>query len=255
MLNLYYADGDQQIGPIDKAELQTLIRAKKINARTLVWKPGMENWQELGVWVRRRRSGSLPQAKAVPDSRQREVCAECGHSFSRDEMIRFKDSWVCASCKPVFIQKVKEGVPVAGAMNYGSFWIRFAAIAIDGFVLWICNLFIFIPVGMLMPESSENPLKALALMPLMIVVQYAIPAVYDTWFVGKYGATPGKMACKLKIVVSDGSPVSYMRAFGRHFAKWVSAMILFIGYIMAAFDDEKRALHDRICETRVIRTN
>jgi uncharacterized RDD family membrane protein YckC len=30
-------------------------------------------------------------------------------------------------------------------------------------------------------------------------------------------------------------------------------MILLIGYIMAAFDEEKRALHDRICSTRVVR--
>jgi uncharacterized RDD family membrane protein YckC len=39
---------------------------------------------------------------------------------------------------------------------------------------------------------------------------------------------------------------------GRYFAQWISAIILAIGYIMAAFDDQKRALHDRICETRVI---
>jgi uncharacterized RDD family membrane protein YckC len=31
-------------------------------------------------------------------------------------------------------------------------------------------------------------------------------------------------------------------------------MILYIGYIMAGFDDEKRTLHDRICDTRVIKT-
>ena len=42
-------------------------------------------------------------------------------------------------------------------------------------------------------------------------------------------------------------------AFGRHFAKYLSAMILLIGYIMAAFDDQRRTLHDRICETRVVR--
>jgi uncharacterized RDD family membrane protein YckC len=32
----------------------------------------------------------------------------------------------------------------------------------------------------------------------------------------------------------------------------VSGMILLIGYIMAGFDNEKRALHDRVCDTRVI---
>jgi uncharacterized RDD family membrane protein YckC len=80
-----------------------------------------------------------------------------------------------------------------------------------------------------------------------------VPAAYDTWFVGKYGATPGKMACKLKIVDPDGGQIPYLRAFGRHFAKWLSSMTLLIGYIMAVFDEEKRTLHDRVCETRVIR--
>jgi uncharacterized RDD family membrane protein YckC len=61
------------------------------------------------------------------------------------------------------------------------------------------------------------------------------------------------MACNIKVVVEDGSRLTYMRAFGRHFAKWLSSMILAIGFIMAAFDDQRRTLHDRICETRVVR--
>ena len=142
---------------------------------------------------------------------------------------------------------------MAGAFNYAGFWIRFGAIAIDAFILWIANMIIFIPLGILAPTSEENPFIILSLMPLLMIAQYAIPAAYDTWFVGKYGATPGKMACKIKVVVADGGRVTYMRAFGRHFAKWLSSMILAIGFIMAAFDDEKRTLHDRICETRVVR--
>ena len=168
-------------------------------------------------------------------------------------MIRFKESWICAGCKPVFIQKIKEGLSVAGAMNYAGFWIRFGALVIDAFILWIINLFLFIPVGIFMPKSSDDPFVFLSFMPLIILLQYAIPAVYDTWFVGRYGATPGKMACSLEVVVEDGSRLSYLRALGRHFAKWLSSMILAIGFIMAAFDDEKRSLHDRICETRVVR--
>jgi len=90
-------------------------------------------------------------------------------------------------------------------------------------------------------------------MPVLMLLQYVIPASYDAWFVGKYAATPGKMVCKLKVILADGGRVGYPRAFGRHFAKWISSMILFIGFIMAAFDDERRTLHDRICETRVVR--
>jgi len=252
IMNLYYAEGDRQVGPIGKAELQTLIKTKKVSASTLVRQPGMESWQELSVFIRNR-PGKDAQKKSPTFPVRKFVCSECGRAFAEDEMIRFQDSRVCAGCKPVFIQKIKEGVSVAGAMDYAGIWIRFAALAIDSFIMGIFNLLIFIPVGMLMPTSSDNPFVVISFMPVIMLLQYAIPAAYDTWFVGKYGATPGKMACKLKIVVEDGSRMSYPRAFGRHFAKWLSAMILLIGYIMAAFDDQKRTLHDRICETRVVR--
>jgi len=251
-MNLYYEVGDQQVGPIGKTELQSLVKAKKLNANTMVWQEGMENWEELGVFVRNRQHKGVQKdspAGPVPSS----VCSECGQAFAEEDMIRFQESWVCAGCKPVFIQKVKEGVSVAGAMDYAGFWIRCAAFAIDLFILGIVNMVIFIPLGLFMPTSPENPMVFLSFMPVLMLLQYAIPAAYDTWFVGKYGATPGKMACKLKIVVEDSQRVSYLRAFGRHFAKYLSAMILLIGYIMAAFDDQRRTLHDRICETRVIR--
>ena len=251
-MNLYYADGDQQLGPIGKAELQSLIKAKKINAKTLVWQDGMESWQELGVFVRSRKSQNTRPQKAVVTGSQA-ICSECGRVFAEEEMIRFNDARVCAGCKPVFVQKVKEGVSVGGALNYAGFWTRFGAIAIDGFILWIVNLILFIPLGIFMPTSNENLFASLSLMPLLMLLQYAIPAAYDTWFVGKYGATPGKMACKIKVVVADGAPVTYSRALGRHFAKWLSSIIMGIGFIMAAFDDERRTLHDRICETRVVR--
>jgi uncharacterized RDD family membrane protein YckC len=250
-MNLYYAEGERQIGPIGKTELLFLVKEKKVTARTLVWQSGMESWQELGVYIRSRTGkGAQDGSAAVP--MRKAACSECGRAFAEDEMIRFQKSWVCAACKPVFIQKIKEGLSVAGTMNYAGFWIRFAALAIDAFIIWILDMLFFVPIGILMPKSPDNPLAFLSFMPLIILLQYTVPAVYDTWFVGKYGATPGKMACNLKIVVEDRSRLSYLRALGRHFAKWLSSMILTIGFIMAAFDDQKRTLHDRICETRVV---
>jgi uncharacterized RDD family membrane protein YckC len=252
IMNFYYAEGNQQVGPVSKGELQSLIKAKKLNAQTLVWQPGMENWQELGLFVRsRKRKDDQEISSAVP--LKQALCSECGLGFAEDEMIRFQESWVCAGCKPLFVQKIKEGVAVAGALDYAGFWIRFGALAIDGFILGIANLILLVPLGILMPMSEDKPFAMLSFMPLLIIVQYAIPAVYDTWFVGKYGATPGKMACNLKVVVEDGSQLTFLRALGRHFAKWLSYMILAIGFIMAAFDDQNRTLHDRICETRVVR--
>jgi len=74
-------------------------------------------------------------------------------------------------------------------------------------------------------------------------------------FVYKLGATPGKMALGLKVIRPGGGPVGLGRAVGRYFGKMLSAMALFIGYIIVGFDSEKRGMHDMICDTRVIRTN
>ena len=139
-------------------------------------------------------------------------------------------------------------------MDYAGFWIRFAALLLDGIIQGIINVIIVAPLGILMAASAGQPESMVSIAPLITLFQYALPAAYDSWFVGRYGATPGKMACKLKVVEADGGQVSYLRALGRHFAKYISWLILFIGFIMAAFDDEKRTLHDRICDTRVIRT-
>ena len=77
---------------------------------------------------------------------------------------------------------------------------------------------------------------------------------YETFFIARLGATPGKMALGLKVVRPDGGPITVGRAAGRYFAKMISGMILMIGYIIAGFDSQKRALHDMICDTRVIKS-
>ena len=54
------------------------------------------------------------------------------------------------------------------------------------------------------------------------------------------------MALGLKVVRPNGGPVNLGRAVGRYFAKWLSSITLGIGYIIAGFDAEKRAMHDMI---------
>ena len=65
-------------------------------------------------------------------------------------------------------------------------------------------------------------------------------------------ATLGKMA--LGIVVTDlqGGRISFGRATGRHFAKYLSSLILMIGYLMAGFTRQKQALHDILAGTLVV---
>ncbi len=63
--------------------------------------------------------------------------------------------------------------------------------------------------------------------------------------------TVGKRILNLKVTDQAGNRISFARATGRHFAKYYLSTILFIGFIMAAFTDRKRALHDIIAGTLV----
>lgn len=65
-------------------------------------------------------------------------------------------------------------------------------------------------------------------------------------------ATLGKLAVGAKVVNAEGKKISFGRATGRHFAKYLSAFLLCVGYILVAFDDRKRGLHDMIAGTYVI---
>jgi uncharacterized RDD family membrane protein YckC len=76
--------------------------------------------------------------------------------------------------------------------------------------------------------------------------------LYEAFFTAStYQATPGKMIVGIRVIDQRGNRISFARATGRHFAKFLSAIILAVGYIMAAFDEQKRALHDHIAGTLV----
>ena len=252
-MNLYYADGDRQVGPIDKTELQSLIKAKKVDSKTLVWQPGMAEWQALGLFVKRKTQGVKASMQPAPPVQQ-SLCSECGQAFAQDDMIRFSDVWVCAGCKPIMVQKIKEGVAVAGDMDYAGFWLRFGAWFIDYIILGIGSMIVYLPLTIMGALSFDNPAVFVIFQIISTILNFVLPAAYELWFVGKYAATPGKMACKIKVVTADSGKVSFARATGRHFAKIISWLVFGIGFIMAGFDDQKRALHDRICDTRVIKS-
>ena len=178
-------------------------------------------------------------------------CSVCGVAYPYSDLIQYGDAQICASCKPGFFQSLKEGVTLPIGFTYAGFWKRGGARFIDGIILWIVNMALFFAFGLSF-FSVKQTAEEISLRSILTIVLYIISFGYEVFFIGKFGATPGKMACSIKVINADGSKVSYLKALGRVFAYFLSGLILGIGYIMAAFDDEKRALHDRICNTRVI---
>ena len=253
-MNWYYVEAGQQAGPIDDAQLQELVKSGKVQPETLVWHDGMANWQpyqEVGRPGLRLATPAPATAVAAPGEA---VCSECGGVFNVQDMIQLGNLRVCAQCKPILLQKLAEGAKLrAGPLIYAGFWIRFAAVFIDGLLLWAVNAGITLAAGFSVFQSfGARPTAFSTGRIALFLVEISIGVVYEVVLIGAYGATLGKMACKIKVVVEDGSKVSYLRSLGRHFAKILSSFTCLIGYLMAAFDEEKRALHDRICSTRVV---
>jgi uncharacterized RDD family membrane protein YckC len=150
-------------------------------------------------------------------------------------------------------------------MRYGGVAIRFGARFIDGIVLGIPLMVVMMAVLIPMmartgrPPAPANP--ALAFFGLtFFVVALGVGMLYEVGMLKGYGATLGKMACGLKVVRSDGSELGWGVCFGRFFMwnivtsgiPYLNFILLLVTAIVAGTDAEKRAIHDRVCDTRVI---
>jgi uncharacterized RDD family membrane protein YckC len=77
---------------------------------------------------------------------------------------------------------------------------------------------------------------------------------YYVFFTGYSGQTPGKMLLRIRVVRLDNTQVSYGQAFIREtIGKFISGIVLGIGYLMAALRSDKRALHDLMADTKVVK--
>lgn len=134
---------------------------------------------------------------------------------------------------------------------YAPFFPRLAAFLLDRLVLGALLLIprITILIGLLRGGLSAPVLFTYT--PAAIVL-YLLRAAYFVTFTYTSGATPGKRAMGLRVVPAEGercrfADVLYRETVGRYLSG-----ILCIGYLLCLGDGECRALHDRICGTRVV---
>ncbi len=120
---------------------------------------------------------------------------------------------------------------------YAGFWKRFAAYLIDAVIIGIA--------GAIFRAAAGDAIGGT----LTTVIGWVYFAVMES---SEKQATLGKMALGIRVVDVDGNKISFARATGRYFSKIISALILMIGYIMAAFTAKKQALHDMIAGTLVV---
>ncbi|HPA50641.1 MAG TPA: RDD family protein [Thermoanaerobaculia bacterium] len=236
----------QPAGPFSEAELVTAALAGEIGPDTLVWHEGMPAWTRLI---------DEPSAPSLPGiSRRMTDCSECRRSVPLDETVPFRGHTFCAACKPVVLMRIEEGLPPCQGPAFARFGTRLSARFVDMLGLWIVTTAIQIPIvgipliTQITPDSPGFWVRQIAAM----LVGVAGNAAYYIVLHGRSGQTLGKRLMRIRVVRADGSPLGFGKATSRFFADMLSSMTLFIGYLMAAFDEEHRALHDRLCDTRVV---
>ena len=194
------------------------------------------------------------------------ACSQCGRTFAQSDLVQIAGNWVCGNCKPAFLSRVMAGGAAVGPFgwHYGGFWIRFGARMIDSFLLGVPFMLlaaVFIPSLIRPRRQPSNPAFAAFFLSL-IGFGLLVAIAYEVVMLRYRGATVGKIACGLRVVRSDGRSLGWGVSFGRFFMwnivtngiPYLNFILMLVSSIMAGTDVQKRSLHDRVCDTRVIYT-
>ena len=154
-------------------------------------------------------------------------------------------------------QENNSPMPMGGtlAVNYVGFWSRFIAALIDAIVV---GVFVFIGMilsfvlGIVIGGVSEDAGT------LIFVLSYGVTTIlsilyYPYMEASESQATIGKQMLGMKVVDLDGNRITFMKAFIRSpIGKFLSGIILYLGFLIIGFHSRKQGLHDMIAGTYVV---
>jgi uncharacterized RDD family membrane protein YckC len=131
------------------------------------------------------------------------------------------------------------------AREFGGFWIRFAAAAVDAVLLaLVVMLLVF-----LFPAPNEK-MSILRNSVAALLCFFYMPLMWSSGL----EATLGQRLFGLQVIRTDGAPISFARSLMRAFGVLISLGALGFGFFAIAFSNRKLAWHDRIADTCVQRS-
>lgn len=249
----YYAIDDQRLGPVSHAELERLIDKGSVIGRSLVWRKGMDQWETLDAVKIREPELFSPVPPPLPPS-----VAEAGPAESAEpERVR----------RVPTLEPEAADAAVPEVLLYAGFWRRFGAHLADLAIWWfVWQIFtgivgtVWFPEAMAIaqkgPSHQAKPEELIPLLQLFaasVGVGVVWALIYDLMFIPKLGATPGKLLFGLRVVTAGGKPIGALKVAGRCLCKGVAGLpTLCLGYLIVAFDEQKRGLHDHFSGTRIV---
>jgi uncharacterized RDD family membrane protein YckC len=157
-------------------------------------------------------------------------------------------------------------------ISYAGFWKRFLAFILDKLILMFATSILFVPiwilgfVGIIMNSEDGNYERftsvsfqhnwdnefsvAMFSAAIVVIIVVAVLNIVIEWLYFAFMESSSKQATFGKIIVgiivtdTEGNKISFAKATGRYFGKFISGFILGIGYLLAAFTEKKQTLHD-----------
>lgn len=205
------------------------------------------------------------EGSAIPDQPVQVTCPRCNSTFRFDpataessagETSAHQESSFISANTPeesVLPPGTQAEEPTSAHIGTAAgFWIRAIAAVLDSVISSALQFTMAFALASITELSGAG---ALPMVQMLIMLFSTLAGVfYYVFFTGYSGQTPGKMALGLKVVRLDDTQVSYGQAFIREtIGKFISGIVLGIGYLMVALRSDKRGLHDLMADTRVIK--
>jgi uncharacterized RDD family membrane protein YckC/lipoprotein NlpI len=135
---------------------------------------------------------------------------------------------------------------------YAGFWKRVAAWLIDFIIamLGVIPIILVLGFSFFFKSGVDNTDAWEKLGTVVgIVFSWLYFALMES---SSYQGTIGKMFLGIKVADLNGNRIGFGKATGRHFGKYISSIMLCIGYIMVAFTQKKQGLHDIVAGCLVV---
>lgn len=227
-------------GPFTRAEIAQKLAAGEITPESLAFVEGLTQWTPLRDVLAKVDAAPSPHAPigtgfGLEPQAAAPVATGAGYSYA-------------ATMAP------------PGHLVYGGFWLRFVAYIIDTVLLTAVSMVFGFIVGLIAGIfiGLAGHDKADTILPL-VQVMVMIPTFIVVWLYfacmesSRLQATLGKMALGLRVTDRQGNRIGFGRATGRFFGKIISALPIYVGFMMAGWTERKQALHDLIADTLVVR--
>jgi len=217
----FYVDRfGQRQGPFTREAMQVAIADRSIGPASLVWRTGLAQWQPLSaLWaeIDPRNAGMAYDGPTAP---------------------------------PVFT----ASSPIGGDVVNAGFARRFAALILDRLIIGGIFVVLLILLAIVLAVAGPGHDQvgkwfAIGFYPLFFLLNLLYSSLLES---SMHQATWGKRAMGIKVATLDGRRLSFGHAVGRWFAKLLSYLTLYIGFLMAAFTARKQALHDMVASTLVV---